>query len=184
VLKLQRKCLENHELADFTVTGVAESIPDNSSIQFDMLLPYGNLWFFLYQTPDDWNGPACDTYVQLSENAQLADIEQAMHSIVKTHLLRPEISEESLHLRLQALTDLHHRMDLGKPPSRVILLKRCVIWKQNGKKLRPMGRFILRFWMRILILMFIFGHYCIIFGHLWKTAFLPNSHNILLYNCL
>ena len=101
-----------HEPADFTVTGVAEPIPDNSSIQFDMLLPYEHLWFFLHKEADDWKGFACNTYVQLSENTKATDIEPAMHAIVKAHMLRPEVSEDDFHLRLQPLTNLHHRMDI------------------------------------------------------------------------
>ncbi|MCY3869886.1 MAG: ABC transporter permease [Gemmatimonadetes bacterium] len=106
------RSLWNHERADFTVTGVAEPIPDNSSIQFEMLLPYQHLWFFLHQEADDWKGRGCDTYVQLSENTKFADIDPAMRSIVKAHMLRPEISEDNFHLRLQPLTNLHHRIDI------------------------------------------------------------------------
>ena len=35
-----------------------------------------------------------------------------MLAIVKAHMLRPEISADNLHLRLQPLTNLHHRIDL------------------------------------------------------------------------
>ena len=107
------RSLWSHEHADFTVTGVAEPIPDNSSIQFDMLLPYEHLWFFLRREADDWKiFSRCGTYIQLSENTKSTDIEPAMHAIVKAHMLRPEISADNLHLRLQPLTNLHHRIDL------------------------------------------------------------------------
>ena len=111
--QLTLRSIWSHERADFTVTGVAEPIPDNSSIQFDMLLPYQHLWFFLHQEANDWNRfSTCDTYVQLSENTKSTDIEPAMHAIVKAHMLRPEISEDNFHLQLQPLTNLHHRIDL------------------------------------------------------------------------
>ena len=111
--QLTLRSLWSHEHADFTVTGVADPIPDNSSIQFDMLLPYQHLWFFLRKEADDWKiFSRCGTYVQLSENTKSTDIESAMHAIVKAHMLRPEISADNLHLRLQPLTNLHHRIDL------------------------------------------------------------------------
>ncbi len=111
--QLTLRSLWSHERADFTVTGVAEPIPDNSSLQFDMLLPYQHLWFLLYEEADDWNlFSRCGTYVQLSENTKSTDIEPAMHAIVKAHMLRPEISAANLQLRLQPLTNLHHRIDL------------------------------------------------------------------------
>ncbi len=111
--QLTLRSIWSHERADFTVTGVAEPMPDNSSIQFDMLLPYQHLWFFLRREADDWKiFSRCGTYVQLSENTKSTDIEPAMHAIVKAHMLRPEISEDDLHLRLQPLTNLHHRIDL------------------------------------------------------------------------
>ena len=110
--QLTLRSIWRHEHADFTVTGVAEPIPDNSSIQFDMLLPYEHLWFFLHEEADDWKSFACNTYVQLSEKTKSTDIDPAMRSIVKAHMLRPEISEDNLHLQLQPLTNLHHRIDL------------------------------------------------------------------------
>ena len=106
--QLTLRSIWSHEHADFTVTGVAEPIPDNSSIQFDMLLPYENLWFFLHKEADDWKSFACNTYVQLNENIKSTDIEPAMHAIVKAHM--PETLEYNL--RLQPLKNLHHRIDL------------------------------------------------------------------------
>ena len=95
--QLTLRSLWSHERADFTVTGVAEPIPDNSSLQFEMLLPYQHLWFLLHEEADDWNlFSRCGTYVQLSENTKSTDIEPAMHAIVKAHMLRPEISADNL----------------------------------------------------------------------------------------
>ena len=112
--QLALRSIWSHERTDFTVTGVAEPIPDNSSIQFDMLLPYEHLWFFVHREADDWKRSACNTYVQLSENMKVTDIEPAFRSIVEAHMLRPEVSEGNFHLRLQPLTNLHHRMDIMK----------------------------------------------------------------------
>ena len=109
--QLTLRSLWSHERADFTVTGIAEPIPDNSSIQFDMLLPYQHLWFFLHKEADNWKELACNTYVQLTESTKATDIDPTMRSIVKAHMLRPEISADNLHLRLQPLTNLHHRID-------------------------------------------------------------------------
>ena len=69
----------------FTVTGVAEPVTDNSSIQFEMLLPYQHLWFFLHdETWNDWKHISrCGTYVQLRDDTEVKDIEPALRSIVK-----------------------------------------------------------------------------------------------------
>lgn len=111
--QLSLRSIWSHESADFTVTGVAEPVPDNSSIQFEMLLPYQHLWFFLHMEPNDWKRISrCGTYVQLSESTKVKEMEPALRSVVRANMLRSEISEDSLHLRLQPLTDLRHRMDL------------------------------------------------------------------------
>lgn len=110
--QLTLRSLWNHDLADFTVTGVAEPVPDNSSIQFDMLLPYEHLWFFLHLESDNWERIArCDTYVQLSEDADVTDIEPGLRSVAKTNMQRLKVSEDKLQLRLEPLTDLRHRVD-------------------------------------------------------------------------
>jgi len=105
------KSIWSREKANFTITGVTQPLPETSSIQFDMVLPYKNLWFFLHEEPNAWKNRACDTYIQLAENTTSSDVEQALPAIVKAHLLRPEISENSLSLKLQTLTSLHHRTD-------------------------------------------------------------------------
>ncbi|MCE2441394.1 MAG: ABC transporter permease [Candidatus Latescibacteria bacterium] len=111
--QLTLRSLWSHDLAEFTVTGVAEPVPDNSSIQFEMLLPYQHLWFLLHLESDDWERIArCDTYIQLSQDAEVTDIESGLRSIAKANMLRLKISEDKLQLRLQPLTDLRHRVDL------------------------------------------------------------------------
>ncbi|MDE2890856.1 MAG: ABC transporter permease [Gemmatimonadota bacterium] len=111
--RLSLRSIWSHESADFAVTGVAEPIPDNSSIQFEMLLPYQHLWFFLHVQPDDWKRISkCGTYVKLSDDTEAEDIEPALRSIVRANMLRPEIAAKNLHLPLQPLTALRHRMDL------------------------------------------------------------------------
>ena len=92
---------------DFMVTGVAEPFPENSSIRFDLLLPYENVAFFFkwdITKSTLWN--TCNIYVQLSTEAQPAELETKLAPLVKK-ALHPSTDETACRLGLQPLTDLH-----------------------------------------------------------------------------
>lgn len=56
-----------------TVTGIVKNSPDNSSIQFDMIIPYqlAKMWG---ETGDAWGSRSIRTYVQLHNNSVVADV--------------------------------------------------------------------------------------------------------------
>jgi len=90
-------------LTGFQVTGVLESIPENSHLQFDFLLPFSifetlyadvdNLW----HTPDNYV-----TYVQLRENEAVARVNQAISDYKAIHL-----ADNSDILSLQPVASIH-----------------------------------------------------------------------------
>ncbi len=64
---------------DFVITGIAKTIPKNSSIRFDFLAP-----FAARGEPRNWRHYNIATYVLLSEHVWLADLEEQFPGLVKT----------------------------------------------------------------------------------------------------
>lgn len=60
---------------DFIVTGILKNIPRNSVVRFDLLVPFEFLKD-LGRTIDRWGGNSIITYVQLDENAVIADVNE------------------------------------------------------------------------------------------------------------
>ena len=97
---------------DFTITGVAASVPHTSSIQFNMLLPFENTEFLFRKSPNEWEG-SCNAYVLLAPRADLADLvpafAQLTRSMIQSDGQEPpeDFPEEFSPFRLQPLIDLH-----------------------------------------------------------------------------
>ncbi len=73
---------------DLKVSGVLKSIPKNSSLQFDFLLP----WKFHEQTSEwvrrnatDWGNPAFQVYLELDESANRASVESTVRDMLVRH---------------------------------------------------------------------------------------------------
>ncbi len=66
---------------DFVVTGIAESVPKNSSIRFDFLAP-----FEARGEPRGWDYSDLETYVLLPEHRHAADLEERFPELVKMWL--------------------------------------------------------------------------------------------------
>lgn len=65
---------------DFIVTGIADDIPSNSTIQFDCIIHFNNLPDFI-NDPDileNWNRWYCPLYVQLQQNVSIRQAEIEM----------------------------------------------------------------------------------------------------------
>lgn len=70
---------------DFTVTGVMKNIPHNSSLQFDMLIPYE----FLRktgQTNESMGTNSILTFVQLQEQASVEEVNKKIFGFIRKHL--------------------------------------------------------------------------------------------------
>ncbi|MCB0628229.1 MAG: ABC transporter permease [Saprospiraceae bacterium] len=96
------------------VTGVVKDPPPNSSIQFDMLLPFR----FLQLSFDDtnWLNAYLGTYVLLDKNADLTAVVEKFDQIYEQHG-PPQIEEQGfdpqISYGLQPIADIHLNMLLG-----------------------------------------------------------------------
>lgn len=69
---------------NFTVKGVAKNIPDNSSTQFDFLVPFD----FIKEVGrynDHWGSNSIRTYMMLNENADLKSVNEKLTAEYKKH---------------------------------------------------------------------------------------------------
>jgi putative ABC transport system permease protein len=72
---------------DFTVSGVAEDIPQNSSITFDFLVPFDRVRD--YTSPNllnQWTGLTTLTFVELQKETREADLESKFPQFVQKHI--------------------------------------------------------------------------------------------------
>jgi len=72
------------QFTELTVTGVAEDIPDNSSITFDVLLPLQAHPGYA-QRADSWNDYCCATYVQIGGRGAAGDLERGSVALMDRH---------------------------------------------------------------------------------------------------
>lgn len=75
-----------NDTLQYAVTGVLETIPSNSSLQFEVLLPAANL----YDNPGfresaDWYNSFATTFVLLKEGVDPAQLEAKLPQLVKAH---------------------------------------------------------------------------------------------------
>jgi putative ABC transport system permease protein len=92
---------------DFTVTGIVQEPPENSSIGFDLLLPVDPL---KYNFPEDllhnWNIVVMQTFIQLAPGTDASALERKFPTLT-TRLFSEEERGFQRSYRLQALTDIH-----------------------------------------------------------------------------
>ncbi|MCI0692119.1 ABC transporter permease [candidate division KSB1 bacterium] len=94
----------------FFISGVAENIPENSSIKFDFLAPYDRLVDLSEGArvrAQDWSSFNSVTFVLLHENSKPADLETKFAAFTKKYF------EDPTTLFLQPLTDIHLNPELG-----------------------------------------------------------------------
>ena len=88
---------------NFTVSGVIENAPENSSIQYDILVPFEKLKDFLgdrYFT--NWGLFSVRTYIQLSKPSQIEVVTSKIPALIKKYS-----ESESTIFSLQPLSDIH-----------------------------------------------------------------------------
>ncbi len=94
------------EFQDFMVKGIAANVPSNSSIRFDILIPFDNVHRYRSERAlDHWFNVYFETYVQLDRPMDASEIEGKLRSVVKTHY--PERYTDIVSLHLQPITDIH-----------------------------------------------------------------------------
>lgn len=103
---------------DFTVTGIIQNPPVNSSIQFDILIPFSNSpKIFSENAHTSWFSVSPETYVLLRENTQLEEINPKLTSMMQS-VLGERYGDEFLQgdmrytLGLQPITDIRLNTDM------------------------------------------------------------------------
>lgn len=103
ILKLGKRDTE------YTVTGVAEEVPQNSHFQFHMLFSHDPESMF--GSPDSWMGGAYPTYVVLKEGVDPVTVEAAIAGLRAKYMTAEALQRVSY--RLQPLTQIHLHSNLA-----------------------------------------------------------------------
>ena len=97
--------------ADYVVTGVLESLPANSHLEFDFLMPIPFLLnhYGPYKDYDDgWDWDFFVTYVRLREGARPDVVSQKLDEMIRNNIGEKLASNhETWQIGLQPLTDIH-----------------------------------------------------------------------------
>ncbi len=96
----------------FTVTGVLNDIPKNSSFQFDYLISFQFFWDENKSWLDRWDNNNIRTYVMLEEGTSLPDFQNKFKDEIKGHV---EKSETELIVQPFGDSYLHGNFENGKP---------------------------------------------------------------------
>ncbi len=96
---------ENFE--EFTVTGVIENPPNNSSIQFQFLIPFSNSSsMYSERAHTSWFNVSPETYVFLQEGTEAASLDSKLKAMMQG-VLGDRYSESNYTVGLQPITDIH-----------------------------------------------------------------------------
>jgi predicted permease len=95
------KVINLAQSADFTVTGVLKDIPRNSSLQFDVLIPYKYL-DSIGRTDDNFTNNQTYTWVQLHSGVSAEDVSTKISGFVRT-----KVPRSLMVLELLPLTKVH-----------------------------------------------------------------------------
>lgn len=104
--------------SDFTVVAVTDDPPTNSSIQFNILIPFSNgTKIYSQGALTNWFSVSGETYVLLIENSEMDEIDEKMESMMVTELgnrYGDEFNEGDLTytVGLQPITDIHLNTDI------------------------------------------------------------------------
>lgn len=99
------------EFYDFTVSGVAQNVPENSSIRFDVVLPFENvLKYASERITTAWFNVFLETYIETTRPLAPDEIESKLQTVVKNNY--PAEDAEIVTLHLQPLTDIHTNPDV------------------------------------------------------------------------
>jgi putative ABC transport system permease protein len=95
------------EKIPFTVTGIAKSSPEASSIKYNLLIPYSNAkHLFRPALFTSWFNVFTETFVLLKENAGLTELERKFPAMMKQQL-GDNYKENEFIVHLQPLTAIH-----------------------------------------------------------------------------
>jgi predicted permease len=112
------KTLMSNNKYEFTVTGIVRKPPKNSSLSFDMLVPFE----FLKksgQYDDQWGNNSIQTYVQLNDNAIPDSVNTKMTRVARSN--NPESTIDYLVFPLTKV-HLHQYFGYGHSPGAIIIV--------------------------------------------------------------
>ena len=92
---------------DYVVRGILEEIPQNSSIQIDILVPVESVPFY-EENKENWDGSWLSTFVQLSDDASAASLEDQFPKFVAK--IWGEELNKSMNLKLTPLLELYNEL--------------------------------------------------------------------------
>jgi len=96
----------------FTVTGIIEEPPSNSSINYELIIPFSNSGrLFSDRALTSWFNVVTETYVLLDEQADPEAVEAKFPAMMKQVLGDEEYNNSSYTVGLQPLTDIHLNTD-------------------------------------------------------------------------
>jgi len=106
---------------DFKVTGVLNSLPANSHLQFDFLLPLPHILenYGQYKSDEGWDWDNFVTYVTLNEGADLSEVGRKLDELIVANV--PENlaeSNEKWRVGSQPLADIHLKSDYPRELAR------------------------------------------------------------------
>jgi putative ABC transport system permease protein len=96
---------------DFEVAGVLADVPENSSLQFELLLPYAiTEWLYPDRMKEAFFNVHPETYVLLRNDAALEEVQRKIPGIL-TSLLGDRVEDGQYQVGLQPLVDIHMNPD-------------------------------------------------------------------------
>ena len=97
----------NEEIKFFEVAAIAANPPEESSIQFEMLVSLENeALFFSERARESWFNVAVESYLLLKPNQSPAQLEAKFPAIIKQYL-GDNYEEDTFFLHLQPITEIH-----------------------------------------------------------------------------
>ena len=103
----------------FTITAITEKVPQESSIQFDMLIPHSNDKYLFSERAraQGWTQVFEETYVQLKTGISGNETEKKFPALVKK-IAGENYKEGQYNLHLQPITDIHlnKKLPAGNQP--------------------------------------------------------------------
>ncbi|MYF17261.1 MAG: FtsX-like permease family protein, partial [Gemmatimonadetes bacterium] len=91
------------EIQNYTITGIVQNVPNNSTLQFDVLLPFEQSGF-----EDKWNSYMVSTFMMLPQNVHPNSLEQQFPRWTKIWW----DEDREVQLKLQPLTKMHFDQNL------------------------------------------------------------------------
>jgi putative ABC transport system permease protein len=103
----------------FTITAIVEKAPQESSIQFDMLIPHSNEKYLFSERArtSGWTSVFGETYVLLKAGVTASETESKLPAMVK-QIAGKDYVEGEYNLHLQPITDIHlnKKLPAGNQP--------------------------------------------------------------------